>query len=267
MLNQEMLSIDAGQVTDKIIKFIRDEIENSGLEGAVISASGGLDSSTTLVLTVKALGKERVKALTMPERDVTPKIDVSDVMQLSQSIGITCDMLDITPIVKAVASLHPNSNLDPISMGNIKARIRMLLVYSYANRYRMMVIGSSNKTEWLTGYFTKYGDGASDLLPLADLYKTQVRVLARYLGLPSRIIEKEPSARLWLGQTSEKELGLPFDMIDLILLGWERKMSIKEISSHLKLPEDKVSSILDRVRRNEHKRRLPLILRLSSAHY
>lgn len=263
MLSPEMLLIDSEQVVSTIVEFIRENIVDSGLNGAVISASGGLDSSTLLALTVKAIGKDRVKAVTMPEHDVTPKTDITDVIQLSQMLGVTCDVVDITPIINLVASIHPNSSLDNISMGNIKARIRMTIVYSFANIYKMMVIGSSNKTEWLTGYFTKYGDGASDLLPLADLYKTQVRLLARYLGLPFSIIDKTPSARLWLGQTSEEELGLPFEKIDLILLGWERKMGIKEISSDLNLPESKVSSILDRVKRNEHKRSLPLILRLS----
>ncbi|MBS7619227.1 NAD+ synthase [Candidatus Bathyarchaeota archaeon] len=263
MLSPEILSIDCEKVSSKIVRFIRKKIDASGLKGGVISASGGLDSSTLLVLTVKALGKDRVKAVTMPERDVTPKTDITDVMQLSQMIGVTCDLIDITPMINLAASIHPAFSLDNVSLGNIKARIRMMIAYSYANIYKMMVIGSSNKTELLTGYFTKYGDGAADMLPLADLYKTQVRLLASYLRLSPNILNKTPSARLWSGQTTEEELGLPFEKIDLILTGLKRKMSIEEISSDLNLPESKVFSILERVKRNEHKRRLPLILRLS----
>jgi len=263
MLSPEILSIDCEKVSSKIVRFIKKKIDASGLKGAVISASGGLDSSTLLVLTVKALGRDKVKVVTMPERDVTPETDIADVIQLSHLMGVTCDLIDITPMIKLLSSINPNTSLDNVSLGNIKARIRMIIAYSYANIYNMMVIGSSNKTEWLTGYFTKYGDGAADMLPLADLYKTQVRFLASYLRLPTNILDKTPSARLWLGQTTEEELGLPFEKIDLILTGWKYKMSIKEISSDLNLPESKVFSILERVKRNEHKRRLPLILRLS----
>lgn len=257
--------IDASSVAERVAEFISDQVEISGLKGAVVTVSGGIDSAVTLALTVKALGREQVRAVTMPERDVTPEEDVTDVMRLAEMFGVTCDVVEITPVIHVMRSLLPLYDpSDLIASGNIKPRVRMVIAYHYANTLRSMVIGSANKTEWLTGYFTKYGDGGVDLMPLADLYKTQVRQLARHLAIPQGIIEKTPTAGLWPGQSDEGELGIRYEILDLILYGWERGMGVAEVADELSVDPSTVERILERVRVNEHKRRLPLILRLSS---
>jgi len=265
MLSSDALVIDAPTVAERISKFISKQVSISGLEGAVVAVSGGIDSAVTLALTVEALGRDRVRAVTMPERDITPEGDITDVMQLAEMFEVTCDVVEITPVLHVMRSLLPLYDpSDRVSWGNVKPRVRMTIAYHYANALRSMVIGSSNKTEWLTGYFTKYGDGGVDLMPLADLYKTQVRQLARHLGIPRRIIEKTPTAGLWPGQSDEGELGIEYAVLDLILYGWERGMAVAEIARELDVEASTVERVLDRVRANEHKRRLPLILRLSS---
>ena len=263
MLTLESLRIDPEEVEGRVVEFISGEVERAGLRGGVVAVSGGVDSSTTLMLAVRALGRENVRAVTMPEGGVTSERDVRDVMDLTKQVGVTCDVVEITSIVdvmRGVLPLYDPENLIPF--GNVKARLRMAIAYHFANSLDMMVIGSSNKTEWLLGYFTKYGDGGVDLMPIADLYKTQVRQLARYLGVPERIVTKTPTAGLWPGQTDEGELGVRYETLDLILYGWERGMKAGEIAEELGVSASTVEAVLRRVERNEHKRRLPLILRL-----
>jgi NAD+ synthase len=219
-----------------------------------------------LALTARALGPENVRAITMTERDITPEGDITDVMRLAEAYDVTCDTLDITPMMRVIREALPL--YDPSALvpsGNVKLRFIMMVAYHYSNMLNSMVIGSSNKTEFLTGYFTKYGDGGVDLMPLADLYKCQVRQLAAYLEVPRNIIEKAPSAGFWPGQTDEGEMGASYDTLDLILYGDERGYSIQEIAERLGIELGLVRRILDRVEANEHKRRPPLILRLSDA--
>jgi NAD+ synthase len=264
MITRQNLIVDAPKVTLQVTDFIKSQIEKSGLKGAIVSLSGGIDSSLVLALTVEALGPERVTGVTMLERDVTPESDITDVMRLCATYDVTCDTVEITPILRVMRDALPLHNPeDRVTLGNLKARTRMLVAYHYANSLSRMVMGSSNKTELLTGYFTKYGDGGVDLMPIAGLYKTQVRQLARHLRLPESIISKPPSGGLWPGQTDEGELGITYELLDQVLYGMERGMKASGIARDLQVEVGLVEMVLNRVRSTEHKRRLPLILRLS----
>jgi NAD+ synthase len=265
MLTLDALDIDTYKVVEAICEFIRDQVNSTGLNGALISVSGGLDSSVLLSLAVRCLGSRNVFAITMPDRDVTPESDISDVMQITDTLGVTCEVVEITPIIQVIRELLPLDNVsNKVALGNIKARARMVISYNYANVKNLMVLGSSNKTEWLSGYFTKHGDGAVDLMPLADIYKCQIRQIAEYLGIPRSIIMKPPSAGLWQGQTDEEEMGITYDLLDLILYATEIGLSEEEIINNLNISAAIVGGILKRVRANEHKRRLPPILKLNS---
>lgn len=263
MVSVKDLEINCKKIEYKIKNFIAENIEKSGLRGSVVAVSGGIDSAVTLDLTVKALGADIVTAVTMPERDVTPKRDIMDVMQHCERLGVTCSTVDITPILHVMRDTLPNFDVtDRITSGNIKPRVRMTAAYYFANKQRRMVVGTSNKTELLVGFFTKYGDGGVDLMPLADLYKTQLRQLARHLKIPKNIIEKPPSPSFYPGHTDEGELGIDYTTLDLILYSWENGSDTSTIARDLDISQDLVESVMMRVNANEHKRRLPLILRL-----
>lgn len=258
------LKINCNIVEKKITNFISDQIKKAGVNGAVVSISGGIDSAVTMALTAKAIGASNVLALTLPERDVTPLEDVEDVISLCNMFSLTCEQVEITPILHVISKQIKNFNPEnKIAFGNVKARLRMSLSYYYANLTNKMVIGTSNKTELYLGYFTKYGDGGVDIMPLSDLHKCQVKQLANYLKLPDRIIKKAPSARLWANQLTENELGLNYDLLDLIVYLSLKGYNSDEIAKELKISVESVDRIIRRIKSNEHKRSLPLILRLS----
>ena len=263
MSNIASLKIDPEKTIVKITNFIREQVEGSGLGGAVVSVSGGIDSAVALALTVRALGPERVRAITLPERDITPERDIADVMSLVSSLDVTCDTVGITPVMGVMRGALPLYDPgDQVAFGNVKARVRMIISYHYANSLGYMVMGTSNRSELMTGYFTKYGDGGVDLMPLGDLYKNQIRQLARHLRIPESILEKAPSGGLWPGQTDEGELGVEYDTLDMILSGMDEGMSEKAISDALKLDLTTVQGVFRRVKASEHKRRFPTVLRL-----
>jgi NAD+ synthase len=265
MVSLKDLSINCENIESKIKKFIKKNVKNANLNGAIVAASGGIDSAVTLHLTTQALGPENVTVITMPERDVTQERDIMDVRLHCEQLNLTCNTVDITPILHVMRKNLGNYNpSDIISSGNIRSRIRMIIAYHFSNVEHKMVMGTSNKTELLTGFFTKYGDGGVDLMPLADLYKYNIKQLAKYLEIPHNIIVKAPSPGLHPGQTDEEELGCDYDTIDLILYLWDKRYTNKEISEELEKPLQIVKSITNRIKANEHKRRTPLILRLSS---
>ena len=202
MISLANIGINCSKIEPKIIEFIQDNVQKSQLKGAVVAASGGIDSAVTLHLTVKALGPDNVTVITMPERDVTPERDIMDVMLHCKQLNLTCNTVDITPILHVMQ--QNLTNYDPkekISSGNMRSRLRMIIAYHYANVEHKMVMGTSNKTELLTGFFTKYGDGGVDLMPLADLYKYNIKQLAKYLEIPPNIIDKAPSPGFYKGHT------------------------------------------------------------------
>ncbi|WP_456466785.1 NAD+ synthase [Methanopyrus sp.] len=213
------LRLDPGREVERVTGFIRRVFEEAGRDTAVIGLSGGVDSATALGLTVEALGEDRVVALILPERD-TPESDVEDAVRTAERFGVEYHVHDITRVLEAfgAGSYVPCRPFNRAADANLKARVRMCVLYYFANELGGLVVGTGNRTEWLTGYFTLHGDGACDLAPIRHLYKTQVYLVADHLGVPRRIVEeKEPSARLWPGQTDVKELGIDYPRLDAIL--------------------------------------------------
>ncbi|WP_297523667.1 NAD+ synthase [Thermococcus sp.] len=250
-----MRTLNYGEALEKITGFISRKVEEAGAEGVVVGISGGIDSATTAYLAVRALGKGRVLGLIMP---YYANGDVEDAKLVCESLGIECRLISIKPIVSAfVESL--GFQLDKKTLGNVMVRTRMVLLYAHANQMNRLVLGTSNRSELLTGYFTKWGDGASDYAPLINLYKTEVWEMAKLLGVPGRIIEKKPTAGLWEGQTDEDELGISYRLLDEIL--WrlvDLKMPRDRIAEELGIGAETVEHVERLVKESEHKRRLPL---------
>lgn len=244
------------RVTERIVEFIRETVSAAGANGAVVGLSGGVDSATVAFLCVKALGKERILVTIMPERGVTKEEDIRDALELCEILGVRSRLIYIDPMLSAF--LNNLDEGDELAVANLKPRIRMTINYYYANSLNYLVAGTGNKSELMIGYFTKYGDGAVDFLPIGDLYKTEVFELARYLGVPERIIRKRPSAGLWEGQTDEEEIGVSYKVLDEILRGMERG----ELERIREKFGERVEDVLKMVRRAEHKRSPPPVARV-----
>jgi len=244
-MNENELS----RTAEKIEEFIKRKVREANANGVVVGLSGGIDSTTTAFLCVRALGKERVLGVIMPEKGVTPEEDVKDAIEVCRILGINYKIVEISDIFNAFIRVLGKSN--KISEGNLKARIRMCILYYFANSMNYLVAGTGNKTELMLGYFTKYGDGGVDFLPIGGLYKTEVRELAKFLGVPEKIISKPPSAGLWRGQKDEEELGMSYDEIDTILKALENGKKVEEIDGA------RVKRILEMIEKSDHKRSLP----------
>lgn len=243
---------------DRIIDFIWKETHKAGVSGAVIGISGGVDSALTAALAVKALGKDKVLGIHLPEAGLTTAEDTEDSKAVADWLGIDFRIIDISGIVSAFMAAVPESEYaDYLSRGNLKARIRMSLLYFHANQTNRMVIGTGNKTELLLGYYTKYGDGGVDLEPIGGLYKTEVWELSRMLGVPEPVITKKPSAGLWKGQTDEAELGISYLKLDYVLRMLEQNAAPDTIINTLGVSREQLESVIKRIERNEHKRRVP----------
>ncbi len=250
-----MRELDYDSVIEKLVSFIARKVEEANAGGVIVGISGGIDSATTAYLAVKALGRERVLGLIMPYYETQ---DVEDAKLVCNELGIEHRIISIRPIVDSFERAL-SMELDERSRGNIMARTRMILLYAHANARNLLVLGTSNRSEVLTGYFTKWGDGASDYAPLINLYKTEVWEIAKRLGVPERIIRKKPSAGLWEGQTDEDELGISYRLLDEILhLLVDLKMPEGKIAEHLGIPVDKVQHVRNLIERSMHKRRLPV---------
>lgn len=210
--------MDTEKLDDKLVSWIKDKVTAAGLNGAVFGMSGGVDSSVIAVLCYKAF-KDNALGLVMPchsiGQDEQHAISVANKFTIQTKTIVLDNTYDI--LVQTLSSSMDNP-LNRLTLANIKARLRMITLYFYANQLGYMVIGSGNKSELATGYFTKYGDSGVDILPLGNLVKAQVRELAAYLGVPECIITKPPSAGLWQGQTDESEMGLTYREIDEYLL-------------------------------------------------
>lgn len=236
--------------------FLEKLLAESGAQGYVLGLSGGLDSSTLAVLLRRTLGRDRVLALILPDKE-SPYEDVVDAVELAEAHDIRFAVIDITPSVESLlrhGSFSYESS-DPVVRGNVKARVRAVLLYLFANAYRMLVAGSTDRSEYLLGYFTKWGDIAADVHPLLPLFKTQVRVLARKLEVPERIVSKPSSPSFWVGQRAEDEIGAPYETVDRVLhLAIDRQMPLDEIAKRLGVELRLVERIWAMVERSRHKR-------------
>jgi NAD+ synthase len=248
------------KVVDRIVNFIRDYVKSSKVEGVVVGISGGVDSATTAFLCVRAIGNERVLGLIMPEKGVTREEDIEDALEVCRILGIKYKYVEINPMVEAF--LNNLEDGTDIAKANVRPRIRMIINYFYANSLNYLVAGTGNKSELMTGYYTKYGDGGVDFLPIGDLYKTEVWELAKFLGVPERIVKKTPSAGLWVGQTDEGEMGITYVKLDTILKALEMGYKPEEIPKKFDVSEDEVRRVLEMVEKSRHKREMPPIVKV-----
>jgi len=237
---------DYEKIIARITKFISENVKSRKKKGVVIGLSGGLDSSVCLVLATKALSKGRVLGLIMPERGVTPRKDIDNAYALAEKFKIRHKEIHFESVKKILLRNIPT---DKLSGGNLSARLRMALLFHYASMENLLVLGTSDKSEIMIGYFTKYGDGAADILPIGELYKTQVRILGNKLGLSAKIANQPRSPRLWKGHAAEKELGLTYDEIDTIL-----QYSLIGNLDKCTLNKAKIKKVTELVRKSSHKR-------------
>ena len=251
------LSIDLKEVSIIIKDFVKTYVDASGSKGVVLGLSGGIDSAVTTILCKDSLGKKNVSCLFLPDES-TPSDDYKHKDLIVKNFNLNCEKKDISEIVNTISK---NSIIKPdiYALANIKARARMILLFEYANMKNLLVCGTSNKSEILVGYFTKYGDGGVDIMPLGDLFKTQVWELAKHLKIPKDVISKAPTGGLWHGQTDEGELKIPYEKLDKILAGLEKKIDINEISRIAGVKKSEVLRIKNMRIKSQHKSRAPLI--------
>ncbi|HTY74288.1 MAG TPA: NAD+ synthase [Candidatus Nanoarchaeia archaeon] len=262
-LKPSVLDINLVDVENRIKRFIKSYVENSGASGIVLGMSGGVDSNTVAGLSALAIGGDKVLGLMLPEKETFNSKDIEDAKIVAEKFGIQTQICDITPALEGFyKSISIFDSSEKLSKGNIKARTRMIYLYYYANKLNRIVCGSSDKSETMMGYFTKWGDAAADIAPDMDLYKTQVRKLAAHIGVPTELALKPSTPALWPNQSAEGELGIKYEILDLILFGLERFMAPLEIAEQLGIAEEQVVKVKKRWLGVEHKRRMPLTPKL-----
>ena len=242
---------------NELKSFIKSTVAKAGAKGVVIGLSGGIDSAVATKLCADALGPENVLNVFMPSRG-TPPEDYKVTSELSSQWGTEFRVVDVQPAVDALAAVLLSDAETPLERGNISARCRMIVLYNLAKKRQYLVVGTSNQSEIMMGYFTKFGDGACDMTPLANLYKTEVRQIAALIGVPQPIIDRPPSAGLWEGQTDESDMGIKYEDLDKILYGMEQDRTDSQIAADTGLPKETISDIRRQVQSMEHKR-LPAI--------
>ena len=260
-MNSINLSINTDLAREILSGFIKSEITRVGMSRAVIGLSGGIDSALSCALAVEALGRENVLAVRMPYK-TSSQDSLDDAQLLIDQLGIPSKTIEITDMVEPLFKLDPQ--ISKMRMGNIMARERMIILYDQSEAFKGLVVGTGNKTEILLGYSTMYGDSACAMNPIGDLYKTQVRQLSRAMNIPSPIIDKAPSADLWAGQTDEGELGFTYEEVDkLLYLLVDQRYSPQEAIED-GFSEKFVNAVTTRIRRNQFKRMLPPIAKVSN---
>jgi NAD+ synthase len=256
------LGIECQTVRKVLVGFLDNEVRKAGFERVVVGLSGGVDSSLAAYLAAEALGPQNVWAIQMPYRTSSPE-SFAHGRLVVEALGIRQLTVDISPMIDAYFGAFPDA--DQVRRGNKMARERMTILYDHSARLGALVLGTSNKTELLLGYGTQYGDMASAVNPLGDLYKTQVWQLARHVKVPDVIVEKEPSADLWAGQTDEAELGFTYEEVDrLLYLLVDERYEMADLVGEAGLDERFVRAVHRRVQLSQYKRRLPVIAKISA---
>jgi len=251
---REEMKIDPAAETDRIVSFIRTELEGAGMPGIVIGLSGGLDSAVVAMLCVRAAGKENVFGFLLPYRTSSPE-SRSHGKAVADAAGISCKTVDITPAIEALDHMLPTE--DRVALGNRMARVRMIVLYDRSARLGALVAGTGNRTESMLGYTTLHGDSACGFQPISHLYKCQVRQLADFLGVPDQIVAKPPSADLWQGQTDEGELGFTYDEVDRLLFNMiDRHRTDADLEAS-GFTRDIINRTRSMVNKSEFKRRMP----------
>ena len=253
-LLEEITKKDYRSIQSKIESFLSFEVLHRGSAGVIFGLSGGIDSAVIATICAKSL-KDKSLALLMPDSKVTPRADTEDALRLVDKLGLDYKLIDISLVHSEYSKyLEPN----PLALGNLRARIRSSILYYYANSKNLLVLGSSDRSEYLIGYFTKFGDGAADLLPIISLYKTQIRDFAKFLVIPDSIISKKSSPSLWQGHIAEDEIGLSYEEIDQILYCMtDKNLSLQDTSSLTQVDLLIVDKIHKLYKKSEHKRIIP----------
>lgn len=255
------LEINAELARQILTGFVRSEITRTGFTRAVLGLSGGIDSALSCYLAAEALGPENVLAVRMPYR-ASSADSLEDAQSVIDATGVQSMTVEITEMVDPLFAKFPD--ITNQRKGNIMARERMIILYDQSEAFKGLVVGTGNKTEILLGYSTLFGDSACALNPIGDLYKTQVRQLSRHLGIPNSVIDKAPSADLWAGQTDEGELGYTYAEVDQLLYLLIDERYTPQECVEAGFAEGFVRSVVERVRRNQFKRVLPPIAKLSN---
>ncbi len=256
----EHLDINTAFAREVLVRFIRDALTRVGFERAVLGLSGGIDSAVAAYLAAEAMGPQNVRAIRMPYR-ASSQGSLDHAQLVIDDLGIQHDTVEITPMVEPLFERFPD--ITDTRRGNVMARERMIVLYDQSAAFDALVVGTSNKTETLLGYSTLFGDSAAAIHPIGDLYKYQVRQLARALGVPDVIVSKAPSADLWPGQTDEGELGYTYDDADQVLyLLVDRRYTLDEVVEE-GFDRRLVERIWRTVRLTHYKRKMPVIAKLS----
>lgn len=244
-----------------LVGFVRDEVRKVGISKVVLGLSGGIDSALVVFIAAEALGPENVHAICMPYKTSNPESE-AHARLVAMACGVNFSVLPITPMVDAYFGMFPEA--DNMRRGNKMARERMTVLFDHSALLRALVLGTSNKTELLLGYGTLYGDMASALNPIGDIYKSQVWQLSRAMGIPAEVIEKQPSADLWAGQTDEEELGFSYRQVDELLYRMvDQRLTRQELMAE-GFAEDFIDSIYAKIQNSHFKRRLPVIAKVSN---
>jgi len=246
------------QIAQYLVAFLKDEVEKTGFKNVVIGLSGGLDSAVVSVLAHEAFG-DRLLNIKMPSQ-FSSISSLDDADELCEKFGLKSEVREITKLLTA----YDIENMSSLRIGNLSSRFRMINLFDVSARENALVLGTSNKSELMLGYGTLYGDLASAVNPIGDLYKTEVFDLARYLGVPDSIVNKAPSADLWEGQSDENELGYTYEQLDAVLRRYVEQRASKEELLEEGFEEKLVSMVIKKIYQNQFKRRMPLIAKLSS---